>query len=300
MLLKKIHLELTNKCTLKCPRCARTSFIDKFGIDKWTNKDLSFQDLVNFLDVELENLEFLLCGNEGDPIYYPELFNLVSWIKSRKSKITLITNGSYKSESWWKQLISYLSADDTVIFSIDGTPENFLEYRINADWESIETGIKVVTSSNVKSVWKYIPFSFNEDSIESAKAISEKLGFNEFNLTPSDRWEPNDYLKPNSQLYNGDRTLSMVNWQKNGHRANEISPKCASGQMHYISASGFYMPCCFVGDWRFYFSSEFHKNKNLYDIKNNTLSNVLKITEDFYKNITTTKPKYCTFNCPTV
>ena len=36
--------------------------------------------------------------------------------------------------------------------------------------------------------------------------------------------------------------------------------------MHFISAWGYYMPCCWIGDYRFYYKSEFYKNKDLYDI----------------------------------
>ena len=45
MNVKGFHIELTNKCYLKCSKCARTTFIDKFGIDKWDNHDLSLNDL---------------------------------------------------------------------------------------------------------------------------------------------------------------------------------------------------------------------------------------------------------------
>jgi hypothetical protein len=42
--LKGFHIEPTNICTLKCPRCARTKFIEKFP-QKWKNSNLDLQDL---------------------------------------------------------------------------------------------------------------------------------------------------------------------------------------------------------------------------------------------------------------
>ena len=34
------HLEPTNICTLKCPRCPRTNFLEQFGTQKWNNLNL--------------------------------------------------------------------------------------------------------------------------------------------------------------------------------------------------------------------------------------------------------------------
>ena len=51
-----LHIELTNKCTLKCSGCSRTSFIKQFPT-KWQNKELDLDQLVNFLDLDLADTE---------------------------------------------------------------------------------------------------------------------------------------------------------------------------------------------------------------------------------------------------
>lgn len=297
---KSFHLELTNKCTLKCPRCARTTFINKFGIDKWDNKDITLADLQQFLDIDLTGIELVLCGNTGDPIYHPQLIELVSWAKSKAAQITLITNGSYKSAGWWKELSALFDNTDEVIFSIDGVPDNFTKYRINADWASIEQGIRIVTTSKAKTTWKYIPFKYNVDTIEQAKALSRSVGIDNFEVTPSDRWEENDEYKPVNLELSGARDLSIMQWRSGNNI--EIDPKCYDNKQHYISADGYYMPCCFAGDWRFYYKSEFYKNKEKYSISKTSISKLLANQNliEFYKTIPTTKPNYCTFNCPKI
>ena len=60
MKVKGFHLELTNKCMLKCSACARTTFINKFGIEKWKNHDLNLDHLKKFLDIDLTDLKFNL------------------------------------------------------------------------------------------------------------------------------------------------------------------------------------------------------------------------------------------------
>lgn len=290
-----LHIEPTTICTLKCPRCARTMFIDKFGQKKFKNHNLNLNHLIEFLNnIDLTNKKITLCGNYGDPIYYPDLENLIKFFKNQGSFIQLVTNGSYKSQQWWENICSLLTPEDTIIFSIDGSPDNFDLYRINANWPSIEIGLEIVGNSKVNSVWKYIPFSFNETNIEQTEIISKNLGIKTFQVEPSDRWEGiSDPLKPVN--FFGIREDSM-NRFKSENKTNLIDPKCKTGFEHYISADGKYLPCCYSHDWRFYYKSNLYKEKNFL-ISKTTLLEVLQKFEDFYNSIETVKPDYCVFNC---
>ena len=161
MIVKGLHIEPTNICTLKCPRCARTTFIEKFKQKSWINTNLDLSALKSFLDIPLRNVTVTLCGNYGDPIYYEHLFDLIQFIKQQCGIVVLVTNGSYNKQDWWVKLTSFLSSEDKIIFSVDGVPENLTMYRKNADWQSILAAMKIVASSSIYSSWKYIPFSFN-------------------------------------------------------------------------------------------------------------------------------------------
>lgn len=308
-----IHLEPTNICTLKCSRCARTKFIEKFP-QKWKNSNLNLQDLKEFLDIDLSKKLISLNGNYGDPLYYPDLIPLVTYFKSQGCHLIIHTNGSYVNESVWEQLADILDDNDIIHFSIDGIPSNFTQYRINADWDSIERGIKIMTKSSVKTVWKFIVFSYNINDINKARLLSRELGFDEFVINNSDRWDgPDDWLNPKKYIdtnnqsingvlangsFDGQRTESIVEW-KNNARENDIDPLCKiTNSTHFISAEGFYLPCCWVGDHRFYYQSEFHKHKEKFAINKTSLSMVLDYLQNFFNTIETTKPKYCTFNCP--
>jgi len=307
--LKGFHLEPTNLCTLKCPRCPRTNFIETFKNKNWDNKNLNLDDLKKFIDIDITGLSFGLNGNYGDPIYYPDLFNLIKYIKDNGAVIKLHTNGSYKTLDWWTTLGSLLDNNDIVNFSIDGTPENFTQYRVNANWPSIKQGIEIMVKSPAQIVWKYIIFSFNENDIEQTRQLSKELGMDDFVLNNSDRWIDNDWLRPNKYvniddtlLYNGsmngNRDKSIIRWKHDKIRNIEISPMCKStNSLHFISADGYYLPCCLVGDYRFYYKSEFYKNQDQYKISNTTISKILETTE-FFNTIEVTPPAYCTFNCP--
>jgi MoaA/NifB/PqqE/SkfB family radical SAM enzyme len=248
------------------------------------------------MDVDLTNKKFSLCGNTGDPIYYNELFDLIDWIHQRGAYVHIITNGSYRTENWWKNLAALLLDKDLITFSIDGLPENFTQYRINADWDSIKLGLTTMQHSQATTEWKYIPFSFNEQNIEQARKFSLELGVDQFKIDPSDRWEgETDPFKPTHQI--GAREQAITLWRKNNRAI--IDPSCKkTHDKHFISADGFYMPCAFVGDYRSYYKSEFYKNKSRYDIHKTTISEILVNTQEFYDGIEKNAFDYCTFNCP--
>mgnify|MGYP000639576672 CR=1 FL=1 len=255
-----LHIELTNKCTLKCSGCSRTAFIEQFRT-KWKNKDLDLDQLVNFLDLDLTGKLIRLCGTYGDPIYYTRLIELVKILKGRGANINITTNGSYRSADWWKELADNLTITDTVTFAIDGTSENFTKYRVNADWKSILLGINAIAKSSAKLDWQYILFSYNVDSVDEARDLSKTLGFDNFHIMESERWDKGTTWLT-SKIDN--LSLSKIKWKQEKDLA--IDPKCNNGKQHYISADGYYAPCCYIAEHNFYYKSTFYKQKNVYDI----------------------------------
>lgn len=290
------HIEPTNICTLKCAGCARTRFIQQWP-SHWKNHSIDPAALFKFLDIDLTGKKISLCGNYGDPIYHSDLVSIVKEFKNRGATVSIVTNGSYRSEDWWQELCKLFTDQDRVYFSIDGLPENFINYRVNADWESIKVGIDICASSKAKTIWKYIPFSFNQDDIDRARQLSSDLKMDFFRIECSDRFDSKtDYLKPTDALI-GTRYAQQVDF-KNHAELRPINPKCSNCQEHYISAEGFYMPCCFIGDHRFYYKTQFGKHKKDFSIHGQTLSQILDQPAiiKFYQNLN--EHSVCQYNCP--
>jgi len=291
-----IHIEPTNICTLKCSGCARTLFIDRWP-RQWKNHNLDIKATLKFLDVDLHNRHILLCGNYGDPIYHPEFLELVESLKKRGGIIKIVTNGSYRKPEWWQALVECLSETDSVVFSIDGLPENFTKYRQNADWSSILDGINACVASSVKTRWKYIPFSFNQEHIQQTRELSRQLGFDDFYVDCSKRFDDSatQQIKPADNLVDS-QYQNRVEWKKKS--AGTVDPRCQNNQEHFISADGYYSPCCYIADHRFYYKTIFGKNKSRYEISGTSLSQMLEFPEvvDFYKNLN--NHAVCQFSCP--
>lgn len=291
-----LFIEPTNICTLKCPGCARTRFIGQWP-QHWKNNSVDIDDLHRFIDIDLTDKHVTLSGNLGDPIYHPEFHRLVGSFKQKGCRITIITNGSYKSETWWKELVQLLDNKDWVVFSIDGLPNNFTQYRINGDWDSTETAIKICVQSQCRTQWKYIPFSFNEDCINQARSLSNQLGMDDFFIDPSDRFDTvTEKYKPSGNYF-GPKYQQKIVWVTESNNIT-VDPKCANGDQHFISADGHYAPCCPASDFRFYYKHEFGKNRDNYHITKTTLSELLAMNsvKDFYSTLN--QHPMCQYNCP--
>lgn len=178
---------LTWNCSLSCPVCARTGSIESKKFHILNKKILEWENYKNLIDLP-ELYDFLLCGNYGDPIYYKYLLELCKHIKSKQaSRIVIHTNGSYKTNEFWKQLCDILQPEDILIFSIDGTLENNNTYRINSDKKSILDAIQIANSADAapELVWKHIVFPYNFDTLETAVEQALDLKFDKIKFTVS-------------------------------------------------------------------------------------------------------------------
>ena len=298
-MIRGIHIEATNLCTLKCAGCARTQFIQKWP-KRWKNYSIDIDQLDQFLDISLTGIEVHLCGTFGDPIYHPQFHQLIKMLKSKDAQIKITTNGSHKRSSWWEKLMPSLDSQDVIEFSIDGMPDTFTNYRENGDWDTLLEAIQVCVQHPIQTGWKYIPFAFNQNTIESAQQLSEQLGFDYFYLEKSDRFEDVlEHLKPDEELLHLRTPHREASTQ--GQQV-QLDPKCHKGVMHYISSDGHYMPCCFIHDHRAYYKTPFGKHRNEYNIEDQTISEISQKKQllEFVDNVQATQPQVCQMNCPRI
>ena len=121
------HIEPTSKCTLECPLCDRTWFYEKFK--RRLLHEINIDNIVKFVG---PNAVISMCGNNGDPIYHSKFHELCRKLKDNNCVISITTNGSSKTKSWWRKLNDILDENDKIIFSIDGLEDTNHLYRKNA------------------------------------------------------------------------------------------------------------------------------------------------------------------------
>ena len=197
-----LHLELTSRCNALCPMCARTTGLDHDGELLKKRDDLPLIDTdPNVLAKMLEEMKpFLpnhvfINGNFGDPIMYPNLLEVIRMYKDAGvPQVTLSTNGSAQTESWWRELGQIMRKPDKVIFAIDGLEDTNHLYRVNTKWSTIMRNAKAFIAEGGIARWDYIGFQHNEHQVEDARQLAEDMGFVKFRYKKSNRYViPKDY-----------------------------------------------------------------------------------------------------------
>ena len=316
------HIEISSKCTLSCPRCARTEVPESL-IN--TELDLNFfkkNFTPEFVARNLEKITF--CGDDGDPIYAHDLIPVIRYLKSiRDVQITIVTNGSYKKKDWWIELGCALEVNDHIHFSLDGYDQQSNEqYRKNSDWESIILGIKTLReSSNCFMTWDAIAFKFNENDIDHMKSLATSYGFDEFQLTLSTKfgskynhYGSDDEFEPTNKAFISStnrferlitnlsgRTLEKRYIDTNSNLfdqvkiINEIKPLCHIGNKGlYINSRGEFYPCCWVAN-RYSHNNNWLNLGKKYNLHETNLSEV--VSDNFWVNKFTHNSYECTTKC---
>ena len=117
------------------------------------------------------------------------------------NSVSIHNASSQKPESWY---IKAFKANPNArwIFGIDGLPKESCMYRINQDGEKL-FNIMLMSKDylNLKPVWQFIIFSYNENNIDKAREIAEKNDII-FMTLQSARWiDKNDPLIPKNKTY---------------------------------------------------------------------------------------------------
>jgi MoaA/NifB/PqqE/SkfB family radical SAM enzyme len=275
---------------LSCPACPRTWFAETFN-RPFPKQDLDIDHLERFLDCNSgEHVkEFMLNGNHGDPIYYPKLFDLLSRFRKTK-KFKISTNGSYQDVEFWTKLRDSLTTDDTVFFSIDGLAHNNHLYRRNSDWESIIKGIDIMRNGPAKIVCKTLIFSYNINELDKIKDFAESKGMHFLSETTS-RFGDNS-LNP------GGEQIDKARLYENNINTSLLTPQCSTEE--YISADGYYWPCCLITSYFTLFQTSLWKERELWSIQNQTLDqarNRLEIWKQKIIDDPNNAHSVCKMNC---
>jgi MoaA/NifB/PqqE/SkfB family radical SAM enzyme len=295
------HIEISSKCTLRCPRCARQEVPN--GLVN-TELDLAFfkrNFTPEFINANVEKITF--CGDDGDPIYAHDLISVVEYIKSVKPvEIVIVTNGSHKKSTWWAELGNLLDVNDSVHFSIDGydNASNNL-YRVNSDYDSIIAGLQTLRStSRCQIIWAAIAFNFNEDHIDRMQQFAKQIGVDRFQLTKSTKFGSvypsygvNDPLQPSVKYVSSSHRFERENTAftqvgaqdsiplinntlfKQIKSRNGVTPLCEIGNKGlYIDARGRLFPCCWVAN-RYNHNSDWQQIANNFNLNDRSLVNTL-------------------------
>ena len=303
------HIEISSKCTLRCPRCPRVESPDTLVNTELNLEFFKKNFTPDFIKKNVERITF--CGDDGDPIYAHDLVDVIKYFKSIKPvSFTIITNGSHKKQQFWFELAQTLTDIDSVHFSIDGydNDSNNL-YRVNSNFESIMLGAKILRRfSNCYMFWSTIYFKFNQDKIDTITELAKTMGFDYLQLTKSTKFRKfdinypeDDTLQPDEEYLSSDsvyqrniislKNRQYVNYWEHTNQSHfektkvikdKVFPLCHVGTKGtYISSQGYFYPCCWVANRFSYNDSWKDKRYNLHEKPLSEVVNLDIWNEDF-------------------
>ena len=198
-----LELEITSKCVLQCPACARTNETSSDEKSQWDHGHLEKELLFDMCD-NTNFKRYLFVGCYGDPIYHPDFLEICEYFLSKGKKISIHTNGSAKPEKFWQQASQINWTGCIFTFSVDGLEDTNHLYRINAKWNQVFTGMNYMANipkdRKPNLQWKFLVFSYNKHQIDKARELAMSIGFNKFSPEESFR-NPGAYNTDNVNLY---------------------------------------------------------------------------------------------------
>lgn len=280
-------LDITNKCTLQCPTCSRGKFNYKSNdipggdltIEEW-------QDLTDYFST------LTLNGTYGDPVFNPNLIQMLRIACSKNVHVSISNAASQKPMEWYVDAFrAHPNAEWR--FGIDGLPYQSFAHRINQDGEHLYEVMKTASKMGIKCIWQYIVFKYNEDKIDEAIQMSKDIGV-DLEINYSGRYT--EFLKPTN-------TFDIEEDKE------EFRPKCLTDtqeRLPFVATNKQVLPCCWIDAHVQYqdniderFEPLLHMSNNL---NTNKIKNIVnsKSWINFFDKITNGDvPELCRKKCST-
>jgi MoaA/NifB/PqqE/SkfB family radical SAM enzyme len=124
--LRKVYIEPTNDCNLRCVTCVRNVWNEPLGL----MENRTFTRIIEGLK-DFSPLPLIFFGGFGEPLSHPDIIDMVRQAKAIGSRVELITNGTLLTPDTSKGLIS--AGLDMLWVSLDGaSPESYADVRLGA------------------------------------------------------------------------------------------------------------------------------------------------------------------------
>ncbi|VVB82681.1 Radical SAM superfamily protein [uncultured archaeon] len=244
---KAIRLDTSTICNLKCPCCPTGRREDKLS-----RGFLKFSDFKKFIDKYGFLIEDIYLSNKGEMFLNPEIFDIIQYAEDRGIRTHSDTNLNYFNEKMAEKLVK--SGISELTISLDGASQkSYSLYRVGGDFEKVISNIKSINKFKEKYQskkpvlnWQFIIFGHNQNEIEKAKKMADKLKIHFF-LKKS--WDKNFSVPSNlseiedkEKIYKRDKSFCDDLW---------ICP--------VINYNGNIFGCCILSDEKFNLGNVFQE-----------------------------------------
>lgn len=271
--IKKIHLEVTQKCQAACPMCDRNQ--NGGALNPHINLDeLTLQDCQKiFTPKFLKQLDTMyMCGNLGDPILAEDSIEIFEYFRNHNDRmwLSMNTNGGARDVGWWKELARVLKKPAAVIFSVDGLADTNHLYRQGVVWDNVEQNMRTFIEAGGRARWDFLIFEHNQHQVDEARVLAESWGVEKFVAKKTGRFVTTkveakekhqavnrkgdktvELKKPkeeyrNAAVENMDSLVSRYGSMDNYYNSVPIQCKVKKENSLFITAEGLALPCCWT------------------------------------------------------
>jgi len=265
--------------------------------------ELTLADIQQILPVSaVQKLtKIYLCGNYGEPIVAIDCLKVVKYLRDANPNviISINTNGSARSRTWWRELADIIGHNGVVRFGIDGLKDTNQLYRQHSDFDLIMSNASAFIQQGGHAHWDYLVFEHNEHQVDAAKQMSIDIGFESFTVKATTRFREGSrpvmnkgvvvhYIKPTSisKYYNPAIEFKKENFVP-------IECKTLKNNEVYISADGYVFPCCWVAGQIYSYFNETARNETIkwvdslggFDAINGNLHDIFEIDKLIYNSL---------------
>lgn len=266
--IRRLELELTSTCNLKCPLCVRSLGVMEIPKNDYRPLDEVIAQLDSY-----SNLEFVtIAGAIAEPTSYPHLLEVIKYLNTRDIEISLYINGDTRTDSYYMKLGTlFRGHKGNVYFTMCGSTQELHEkYRVNSNLERVLSRLNIVNRySNNKGILTWIVFNYNEqDFEENYQHFKDKYRTEYFYTLPM-----NEHFQLKNKIHLPDRLRKI--YQDKIDRDSFENVTCPANKNGFVQITydGKVYPCSL---YRIYGESHCWEcsSKNLAVLRSNRIFNV--------------------------
>jgi MoaA/NifB/PqqE/SkfB family radical SAM enzyme len=174
---RKIRLEASSFCQLRCPSCPTTTGAINPAVGSGFLRFDNFRALID----DNPSIDHIELSNYGEILLNPHLLKILEYAWSKAVAITF-SNGvnlNHAKDELLEGLVKYRVCHITC--SIDGaTPETYQIYRVRGNFDRVIENIERInqfkrkhSSELPKLTWQFVVFGHNEHEIPAARQMAD-------------------------------------------------------------------------------------------------------------------------------
>lgn len=209
--LKRVYVEVTNRCNLNCSTCMRNVWDVPYG----NMSPTAFERILLGFENSPQKPELFL-GGYGEPLSHPHILEMIEQAKRQGHAVSLITNGILLSEQVSHSLIDLNL--DMLWVSLDGaSAECYADVRLGDSLPAVLKNLKSLRALKYQNFWisswsghpklglAFVAMQRNIHDLGEVIRLGTRLGAVEFSIT--------NVLAHNDELFKENlymRSLDMV------------------------------------------------------------------------------------------